>query len=240
MINFNCSRLVRFIYIVVPLFLLAAYQLNAQLALTDIDLERVPEQEVEDYLYMQMGNELECFKDIKPSLSPGSSTMGFRFHENEYVIKDSLQKVWQHYVGTNPAEAWNAGKFDFGLLFSRTTEQVYYPNQKINGIETGQIIYLNLHLAKGIKKLCTAFEIIQVDEAERIIEFSYVEDNFTKGKQQMRFVTMPNGKTKIIHRSFFKSHSTLRDHFLYPYFHTRLTNNYHRNMKKLYQEKMIN
>jgi hypothetical protein len=85
-----------------------------------------------------------------------------------------------------------------------------------------------------IKNMATAFEIITVDKEKGIIEFSYIEDNTTHGKQQMNFEQTAEGFTKIIHRSYFKSGSPIRDRYFYPYFHTRLINAYHRNMKKLY------
>ena len=213
---------------------------KAQMFLSDIEMERIGDEKVEEYISRQMENDVETFSDVKPSLTSVSSTDGFRFHEREYVVKDSIDKVWNHYVGTNPAVAWNASRFGFGMLVSKNDNKIAYPGADVEGVKQGQVIYLNLNLLKGIKNIATAFEIITVDENEGVIEFSYLEDNTTHGKQQLSFVTTPKGHTKIVHRSYFKSKSVLRDHFLYPYFHTRLTNTYHRNMKKMYNAAVPN
>lgn len=217
---------------------LFAFISKAQMYLADIEFDRIHEVAVEEYLHRQIDNNITTFSDIKPSLESTSSTVGFKFNEREYVVKDSLAKVWYHYIHTNPVDAWNAGKMDFGMLFSKQENELVYPNEKVERIDAGQVIYLNLHLLK-IKRIATAFEIIKVDDNDKIIEFSYVEDNLTHGKQQLNFVKTNKGYTKIIHRSYFKSASVLRDHFLYPYFHTRLTNAYHRNMKRMYKSENL-
>ena len=218
--------------------LLLSYNSEAQMFLADVEFEKITEDAVEDFLYRQIENDNTSFSDVKPTLEPTSSTDGFKFHEREYVVKDSLNKVWKHYVYTDPGVAWNDGKMNFAMLFSKNENHLIYKNEDVEKIETGQIVYLNLNLLK-IKNLATAFEIIKVDNESCVIEFSYVEDNATKGKQQLNFVQTAKGNTKIIHRSYFKSESVLRDHFLYPYFHTRMTNTYHRNMKRLYKSKAL-
>ncbi len=203
-----------------------------QMHLADIEFDKVGCEQVEHYVQDQIRNNTETFSDVKASLEPTASTNGFCFHEREYVIRDSLSKVWSFYVHTNPSVAWNASRFSFAMLFSKSDNQMIYPNGQVDGIDPGQVIYLNLNVFK-IKKLATAFEITTVDDNRKVIEFSYVEDNITHGKQQLTFTKLRKGYTKIIHRTYFKSESNLRDHFLYPYFHTRLTNTYHRNMKHL-------
>uniref|UniRef100_UPI0032171757 hypothetical protein n=1 Tax=uncultured Draconibacterium sp. TaxID=1573823 RepID=UPI0032171757 len=211
---------------------------RGQMFLADVKFDKVNEVAVEAYVARQIKNDKQTFLDVKPSLTPKSSTDGFCFHEREYVVRDSLNKVWNYYVHTNPGDAWNAGKLGFGILFSKEKNELVYADDKVDKIEPGQVVYLNLCLLK-IKNIATAFEIIKVDDRESIIEFSYLDDNTTLGKQQLNFIETPKGDTKIVHRSFFKSESVLRDHFLYPYFHTRLTNTYHRNMKRMYKKSQI-
>lgn len=220
---------------IVTLLIVFPFFGKGQVYLADVQFDRVGETAVKQFLNRQMKNNIHSFIDVKASLMPSESTAGYAFHEREYIYKDSLSKVWNHYLYTNPVDAWNAQKLDFGILFSKKHNELFYPDQQVDKIEPGQLVYLNLNVLQGVKKLCAAFEIITVDEVTGIIEFSYVEDNLTRGKQQLRFVETPKGHTKIIHRSYFKSKSILRDHFIYPYFHTRLTNNYHRNMKRIFK-----
>ncbi len=217
--------------------LMCVFGSTAQMYLADVEFDKINEATVEHYLHRQIENDVETFSELEPSMNPTSSTDGFCFHEREYVIKDGMNNVWTHYVHTDPGDAWSFGKMNFGMLFSKRENKLVYPHEQVEKIETGQVVYLNLKLAK-IKNIATAFEIITVDEESGVIEFSYITDNLTKGKQQLNFVQTSKGYTKITHRSFFKSKSALRDHFLYPYFHTRLTNTYHRNMKKMYKNRM--
>lgn len=227
-------------FIIISSFILfSVFAAKGQMYLSDIQFDRINEESVEQYLKRQIENNVQTFSDVKPSLSATSSTSGFSFHEGEYVVKDSLSKVWSHYVSTNPGDAWNGRKMGFGMLFSKEANELVYADDELEGIEPGQIVYLNLHVLK-IKNIATAFEITRVDKENEVIEFSYIEDNLTRGKQELQFFQTAKGFTKIVHRSYFKSKSALRDHFLYPYFHTRLTNSYHRNMKKMYKNKNLN
>lgn len=222
----------RLIFLLSPILILA-YNANSQPYLSDVEFDRIAEETVVEYLYNQIENDVETFTEIEASLTLISSIEGFEFHEKEYLVKDSLDKVWVHYVYTNPMKAWNTSKLHFGFMFSKRKNEMVYSNQNVEKVEIGQIVYLNLNLMK-IKNIATAFEIISVDKEKYMIEFSYVDDNITHGKQQINFEQTADGYTKIIHRSYFKSGSAIRDRYFYPYFHTRMTNAYHRNMKRLY------
>lgn len=235
--KFKIIRIKHFFIIIPILFIL--HNSYGQMLLSDVEFDKIEEEKVEEYLYKQMDNHIESFAEVLPSLEPHSSIEGYRFHEKEYIIKDSLNTVWLHYVHTNPMKAWNTNIVDFGFMFSKKENKAVYPNQRVEKVEVGQIIYLNLRLLK-IKNLATAFEVITVDNEKGMIEFSYVDDNVTHGKQQLNFMQTPEGYTKIIHRSYFKSKSNFRDRYLYPYFHTRMTNNFHKNMRRLFNHSKSN
>lgn len=222
-----------FILLFVFIFVFAAF-CDGQNYLSDITFDKIQDDAVDKYIHRQINNDTKTFEEVKPSLSISSTTEGYRFNERIYVLKDSVNRIWEHYINTNPIEAWNAGKMNLGLLYSKKEKTIIYADEEANGIEMGQLVYLNLNVLR-LKKIATAFEIINVDKEQKIIEFSYVEDNITLGKQQLHFFETGKGYTKIVHCSYFKSQSVLRDHFLYPYFHTRLTNTYHRNMKRIYK-----
>ena len=219
----------------ISLIMVLAFSASGQLYLSEVNFDMIEEDAVVDYLLRQIDNNVNVFTKVEPSLTPDSNTEGFMFHEKEYVLEDSLENIWQHYIHTNPAEAWNTSSINFGFMFSRRDTTMVYPYQNVELVEAGQIIYLNLNLWK-IKNIATAFEITVVDKEKGIIEFSYIKDNVTLGKQQVCFEQTNEGHTKILHRSYFKSKSNIRDRYLYPYFHTRLTNAYHRNMKRLYHQ----
>ena len=85
----------------------------------------------------------------------------------------------------------------------------------------------------GIYNVPVAFEFITVDSVQKVIEFSYIEGNKSSGVQQIKFLDMGGNRTKILHISYFKSNSPFRDRWLYPFFHIKIVNNFHRNMKRL-------
>ena len=216
------------------LFLMFAIALQsaAQLQISKINTNRISHQRVRDYLQTQQSNHINTIYDIKPSLSPNSDNSGFKTDERIYRVKSSLEKVWQHYIRTNPGDAWNGKKVSFGLLLSKKEKKVVYEGESVSRIDTGQVIYLNLKILNGLANLATVFEFTSVDEINKTLEFSYVNGNITQGSQNLKFTETQKGYTEIIHTTHFKSNSTLRDR-VYPFFHARIINDFHRNMKDL-------
>lgn len=210
-----------------------AFYCSSQIKLSDLDFDKIKQEKIRDYIINQQEHNIYTLSDIKPSLNLNSNTNGYRTRENEYLIKEHFQKVWKLYANTNPGKLWNGKKVSFGLLLSRKDKKIVYNGENISKIDTGQVVYLNLRLIKGLKNLATAFEIINIDRARRIIEFSYLNGNLSEGKQTLTFFETQKGYTRIIHTSYFKSNSIIKNYFLYPYFHTRITNEFHKNMKKM-------
>ena len=226
-------------YILLFFFLLNGFLCNSQMTFNDINLNKVPQKKVQEFLIEQQNNHIHLLKEILPSIKPNSELKGYRNHVKEYFLKDSLIKVWQHYIVTNPGDSWNGKKVSFGMLFSKKDEQIVYRNEYVSHIDTGQVVFLNLKLLKGIANLAAVFEFITIDKNEWIIEFSYCNGNITEGKQRLQFIETNKGYTRILHTSFYKSNSSLRDRFLYPFFHDKISNEFHRNMKRLYYKRDI-
>jgi len=213
--------------------LVIVLQSTGQLQISEINVNKIPQQKVRDYLQSQKANQINTILDIKPSLQPNSDNSGFRVDERIYLVKGSLDKVWQHYVVTNPGDSWNGKKVSFGLLLSKKDKKVVYEGESVARIDTGQVLYLNLKLLNGLANLATVFEFTSVDENNKTLEFSYINGNITEGKQNLRFTETAKGYTEIIHTTHYKSSSVLRDR-VYPFFHARMINDFHRNMKELY------
>jgi len=204
--------------------------------LSELNFDRIKYQKVREYVHFQQSQNINSFVEIKPSMLSNGENEGYRIDERVYVLKDSLDKVWQHYKYTNPGDSWNGTRVKFGMLFSRKENKVVYQGEDVPSLQPGQVVYLNLKLLRGLSNLATVFELISIDDDKKIIEFSYVDGNITKGKQQLQFKETSKGYTEILHTTYYKSKSVLRDR-LYPYFHTRLINEFHRNMKRLYKTK---
>ena len=213
-------------------FLCIIFNSIGQVQLDELDLARISQEKIHEYVGMEKEQNIHTFLEIEPSMLPNSSVKGYKIQEDEYFFKENLNKVWKHYVHTSPAKSWNGKKVSFGFLFSKKEDKIIYKDEPVSKIDTGQIVYLNLKLMRGLKNLATAFEFITIDKEKRIIEFSYLKGQLSEGKQRLEFYETPRGNTRILHTSFYKSGSTIRNHILYPFFHTRATNEFHRNMKK--------
>ena len=113
-----------------------------------------------------------------------------------------------------------------------STTVVYAKDLLSPEIDTGQVYFLNLRLLKGLLNVPVAFEIINIDAGNKIVEFSYIDSNKERGKQTLKFSDNGDGCTSILHLSYFKSNSTIRDAMFYPLLHRKFIKEFHRNMKQ--------
>lgn len=212
-----------------------SFQIQAfsQLKLDDIKLELIHQKKIREYIKLQIENNKHRFCEIHPSWCEGTDLSNYSKNEKTYLLNDELQKVWSGYLSANPSKSWNGRKVSFGLLLKKYPENIFYQNDSISGVDTGQVFYLNLRLIDGICNVPVAFEVVKIDNNNKIFEFSYIEGNKSTGMQRLEFFDIGNGITKIIHTSFFKSDSEFRDKWLYPYFHKKIINEFHKNMRTL-------
>lgn len=204
----------------------------SQTCFENINPELIHHKKIVEYLIEQKANTAKNIADIKASCHSDDDFIGFRKHEKRYLIKENISKVWANYTHASPTESWEGKTVSFGIMISKPNKTILYPGDDFQSIDTGQVVYLNLSLLRGIYELALAFEIIKVDEKNGLIEFSYVEGNKSMGIQRIRFISTPKGNTRIIHSSFYKSNSRIRDKIFYPFFHQRATNEFHRNLKR--------
>lgn len=225
------SKLILFILLVTP------FPAWTQMSLNDLQIHRVPQKKVVEFVQHQMlTHNFTAFQEIQPTLIDANQTSGFRTHRATYKVKSDLPDVWQGYQNANPSESWEGKRFSFGFAFNRNKEElVYRENKNTNGVEEGQMFYVNLKLMAGVYNLAVAFEIITVDPEQKVMEFSYLEGGQSKGMQRIELVENSKGETDIIHTSFFKSDSKFRDAVLYPFFHKRIINEFHRRMRKRFK-----
>ncbi len=229
-----CQKL-NSVFLTLFLSLFFSQSVFSQFSFKEIKFDLIPYKAVKEYISnLEKDDSKENLSDIQPSWKD-SDTNEFRSQSKTFLIKDNLENVWNQYRKTSPAKSWDGKKVMFGFMYSKKEDAPLYSGDSFNQIDTGQVIFLNLKLLK-IYNLAMAFEVISVDEPNHTIEFSYIEGNASEGKQSLQFVSRPDGYTDIIHKSYYKSGSKVRDSVLYPFFHTRTTNEFHRNMKKLIKE----
>ncbi len=213
-------------------FLLAINMLtlNAQKRLNDIDLHRIPQKKVREFI-LQQQKHVYNFRDIKPSCLKGEDLSDLNELTFTYLLKDSIQDVWEKYFTTSPAESWNGEMISFGLLFSKRTNYIQYcDDPNFTCIDSGQVFYVNLGILGGIYNLAVGLEIIDVNEKEKYFQFSYLKAGKSKGLQTIKLIETDEGYTRIEHHTLFKSNSPFRDKILYPFFHKRAITEFHRNM----------
>lgn len=184
-------------------------------------------------LRYQQENKIHFFDDMESSVIDTGNLNDFMNFEKVYVLKESSKFVWDNYQYASQTDVWDLNKISFAFLFDRNSSSIVYANQEWIGLEKGQIFYLNLRILNGLYNLPVAFEIININPQDKVIEFSYLKGGKTSGIQTIQMIDTEDGNTRIIHKSFVKSDSKIRDKYLYPYFHNKLINEFHSNMKKM-------
>ena len=218
------------LFVLISCFQLIAY---GQLSFDDVKMEKIHQRKIRRYIEGCIEGSRHQFAEIHPSWKRGKDLSLYSKNEMAFCLKGKLQDVWQGYVSANPSKSWNGQKVSFGLLVQKFPGTIYYSNDSIMGVDTGQVYFLNLKLLLGIYKLPVAFEMITVDADAKVIEFSYIEGNISSGVQQIKFSDIGGNRTLIVHSSYFKSKSKFRDKNLYPFFHEKIVGDFHRNMRKL-------
>lgn len=187
---------------------------------------------VSSLIYQQQEQGAKTFNDLVSTRPTDDNINDHHVVVDEFTVDAPVDKVFDHYVGANPSEAWNGGNLvQFGLALSKRTGEVFYPGQGYPGAEVGHVFYIHLNIW-SMKKICMAQEIVEVDKANGIIVFSYVKGGKTDGMQEIKFVSQADGTTKIVHTSYFKGVSAFRDKYLYPYFHGMVVAKFHENLAK--------
>lgn len=199
-----------------------------------INLEEIPQRKIRKYIVSRSIDKMDDFSLIHASWTKGIIESNFSIVEKSFFLNSDLSDVWECYRHANSIRMWNGKSVRFGLLISKISNTVSYTSKTLfHEIDTGDVYFLNLKLLKGIFNIQVAFEIIKIDQSKRIMEFSYLDNNKSLGKQSIQFFDNGPGRTRIVHRSYFRSNSQIRDEIFYPYFHKKFIREFHKNMSHL-------
>lgn len=204
--------------------------------LSKLDLNRVSQPAVKKLINRHISEGMDQFNDIISTYKKGDDLSNYSIHNASYNYSINRDKVWQHYIEGNPSEAWNGKLLSFGVLVSKSSESVLYPGGKYEGAKAGQVLYLNLNLILGQFQLAVAHEIIGVNHEEKYMDLSYVVGADSIGMQHIEFIDKGDGTTFIKHTTYYRSDSKFRDKVIYPYFHTKVVNDYHNNMRLTFKD----
>lgn len=200
--------------------------------LSQIDFSKIKIPLVIDLIQNQIGNGVINFQDLKSTAPTEDEIESFNTIEDTYFVNQSIEKVFNHYLTANPSKAWSGGKLvGFGFGLNKNTDEVYYPGEGYPGAAEGQVLYIYMSFW-GLKEIAVAQELIEVNQKEHRIVFSYVEGGMTSGMQTMQFSSSTENQTKIVHTSYFKGVSAFRDKYLYPYFHRKVVGRFHENLRE--------
>ncbi|HSH18907.1 MAG TPA: hypothetical protein VLA03_00555, partial [Draconibacterium sp.] len=121
---------IRYIFCFFLLFLIG-FQVNSQICLNDIELDRISQDKVQEFVGWQQEHGVETFDELKPSLQSDSDVKGYFIHENVYQVKKNLDEVWNRYIHVSPCKSWNGRKVSFGFLFSKKENRIVYRDQNV-------------------------------------------------------------------------------------------------------------
>jgi hypothetical protein len=205
-----------------------------------IKLEEIPQRKVRNYIKTRSIDRMQEYSSIQPSWKKEIDASGFKIIEKTFFLKFGLSNVWEFYRHASTFKMWNGRSIGFGLLITKCSKIITYA-KSINcpEVDTGQVYFLNIKLIKGLINIPVAFQIINIDQLNRTVEFSYIDNNKSTGKQTIQFFDDGAGRTRIVHKSYFKSNSVFRDDWLYPYFHKKFIREFHRNMNKLINNEAV-
>lgn len=205
-----------------------------------INLEEIPQRKVRKYIVARSIDKMSDFSSIHASCKKNIDESAFNVTQRSFYLKYKLPLVWECYSQANPVRIWNGRSVRFGLMISKHLKSAAYANNSsFAEIDTGQVFFLNIKFMKGLFNIPVAFEIINIDKKMQIVEFSYIENNKSLGKQIMQFSDDGDGSTRIDHITYYKSSSNLRDGLFYPYFHKKFIREFHENMRQIISEKHI-
>lgn len=203
-------------------------QLKAQKE-ADVDLNRIEDKHVSRAMKERGLLTIPQLHDLKPTADVIEDSTYYD-HVKTYVANQTLEETWQTYTKLNIKEAWNGKKIlRYGFVYDAENSEILYPEEENQKIEIGRKVFFNVHLL-GFLNLVTALEVLDINEEEHSITFSYVEGGNTRGTQKI-VLKADGDKTLIKHITNYKSVKPrkLRDKRLYPFFHTKSIDEIHAN-----------
>ena len=155
----------------------------------------------------------------------------YTHHLKTFLLKENIETVWNTYKTIHPRDTSTGKMVSFGVGYCKKQDQIIYPDSHFAGIESGQIIILNLNIF-NLLTIAVAHEVREVNEEEKFIKLCYTQHGKAEGSQWIRLVTTTEGHTEVRHETFYKSDSTIRDKYLYPLLHEKAITEFHESVEK--------
>jgi hypothetical protein len=198
----------------------------------EIEWNRFSLKKIRNYLLKYGISSAKDFSRLKPVCFNESFAHTYRTHTQKFLIKKDIRSVWNIYASIHPKDAWSGSMISFGLQFSRSTQSISYLDDPYNGMEKGQILFLNLKLLWGLLNIAVAHEVAEIDAENRVIKLCYLTGGGSEGSQWISLKETAEGFTEVLHFTRYKSKSRFRDSVLYPPMHTKAIMEFHGNIAK--------
>lgn len=201
--------------------------------LSEINFGKIKQLKIREFLQKQISNGSEMIADIRSTM-PNDLDLKNYSSVTDTIFSDlSPEILFNHYVNCNINAAWNCGEsLQLGLVLDKKSGRLFYPGSDIPNAQEGFLMYVQMKYW-NILTIANAQEVVEVNELEKRLVFSYIEGSKSSGKQVISFHNLENGGCRIDHISYFRSNSWIRDKYFYGYFHKKTVLLYHKNMGAL-------
>jgi len=152
----------------------------------------------------------------------------YNYNHMVFEIDRSLSDVWSAYLSSSPKSSWSGKGLLFDFAYSKRDQKIYYRDGEVPNMHEGMGVFIVLKIF-NLMKITAAMEITKIDEATHTIEYTYLKKNSSNGRQIIQLSDSGNGTTRLVHDTYFKSSSRLRDR-IYPKPHEDLVAQLHQNV----------
>jgi hypothetical protein len=197
-----------------------------------IDFLRIKQKSVHKLFGKNKIQTLKHLADLQSFCYNPRHTKKYHKHLKSFTIKAPLEKVWETYKAISPQDTWKGRMVSFGVMYSRKKNRVSYQDDPYQGIEPGQLIFLNLNLVGNIAQLAVGHEVVDVYDDLKHIKICYVQNGASVGTQLIQVKRVSDTETEVLHETWYTSGSWFRDKILYPIFHARAVREFHTNVKR--------
>jgi len=216
--------------------IIAGEKVSAQLSLNNLDYTRIPQKKIINFVEEQKKTGRELFSEFIPKCFSEQDSAQYHKISTSYIIPGKSEDVWNEYLSIQPSEAYRGRIVDFGFLYSKDDDRILYKEDFFDRMKVGQLFFFNVKLLGGIRNLGIADEVTAIDNNLKIIRFCYIENGKTEGTQEIQLKNRDDGYTSVTHYTWYKSNSRFRDRILYPFFHKRSVDEFHRAVREIFEK----
>lgn len=211
------------------LFLCAFIGISTSFAQQTVDFRLIKQKKIRKIIKINNLSRSENYTKVKSNCLCEEDS-DFNVHKKSYLFQFPIKEVWNAYLEIPPKTAWSDNLTSFGMMYESHNGLFHYVDDVAPVTEVGQLIFINLHLLKGLVNIAVAHEVKEINEQTHLIRTCYLESGKSKGTQFLRMKAVNDHETIVEHTTFYKSGSRFRDKHLYPILHEKIISEFHANI----------